>query len=146
MRRVDLAPVDAGDRHLARPARAEFGQGEADLAMHRVRGIGVLIPGFKPRLPMAVIASIDDAAQSGHILKQIDLAVLQPIFDAFGARRDADLTFSDEVQLEDLTICEDVQRGLSSGSYEPGRLNPLRENAVHHFHELLRDVYRADAD
>ncbi|MDI9240548.1 aromatic ring-hydroxylating dioxygenase subunit alpha [Lysobacter sp. LF1] len=61
------------------------------------------------------------------------------------ARRDADLAFSDEVQLEDLTICEDVQRGLSSGSYEPGRLNPLRENAVHHFHELLRAVYRADA-
>ena len=58
------------------------------------------------------------------------------------ARREADLAFSDEVQLEDLTICQDVQRGLASGSYEPGRLNPLRENAVHHFHELLRDAYR----
>jgi choline monooxygenase len=57
-------------------------------------------------------------------------------------RRLNDLNFSDEVQLEDLTICEDVQRGLSSGSYVPGRLNPLRENAVHHFHELLRRVYR----
>ena len=58
------------------------------------------------------------------------------------ARREADLAFSDEVQLEDLTICQDVQRGLASGSYVPGRLNPLRENAVHHFHELLRSVYR----
>lgn len=58
------------------------------------------------------------------------------------ARRLADLRFSDEVQLEDLTICEDVQRGLASGSYLPGRLNPLRENAVHHFHELLREAYR----
>jgi choline monooxygenase len=57
-------------------------------------------------------------------------------------RRLADLSFSDEVQFEDLTICEDVQRGLSSGSYQPGRLNPLRENAVHHFHEILRKVYR----
>lgn len=57
-------------------------------------------------------------------------------------RRLADLRFSDEVQFEDLTICEDVQRGLASGSYVPGRLNPLRENAVHHFHELLRGVYR----
>lgn len=57
-------------------------------------------------------------------------------------RRLADLGFSDKVQFEDLTICEDVQRGLSSGSYQPGRLNPLRENAVHHFHELLRRVYR----
>ena len=58
------------------------------------------------------------------------------------ARRTADLSFSDEVQVEDLTICEDVQRGLSSGSYVAGRLNPLRENAVHHFHELLRRIYR----
>lgn len=59
------------------------------------------------------------------------------------ARRAADLAFSDEVQLEDLTICQDVQRGLASGSYRPGRLNPLRENAVHHFHELLRAAYRS---
>ena len=61
------------------------------------------------------------------------------------ARRAADLSFSDEVQVEDLTICEDVQRGLSSGSYVAGRLNPLRENAVHHFHELLRATYRDGA-
>ncbi|QQP96253.1 aromatic ring-hydroxylating oxygenase subunit alpha [Lysobacter enzymogenes] len=61
------------------------------------------------------------------------------------ARREADRVFSDEVQIEDLTICEDVQRGLASGSYFSGRLNPLRENAVHHFHELLREAYRAAA-
>jgi choline monooxygenase len=59
------------------------------------------------------------------------------------ARRDADRAFSDEVQLEDLRICEDVQRGLASGSYVAGRLNPLRESGVHHFHELLRAAYRA---
>lgn len=64
--------------------------------------------------------------------------------EAAAQRRLADLSFSDEVQLEDLTICEDVQRGLSSGSYEPGRLNPLRENAVHHFHELVRAAWRRD--
>jgi choline monooxygenase len=58
------------------------------------------------------------------------------------ARRAADLAFSDEVQKEDLGICVDVQRGLASGSYVPGRLNPLRESAVHHFQELLRGAYR----
>ncbi len=66
--------------------------------------------------------------------------------DAGAARRAADIAFSDEVQKEDLTICEDVQRGLSSGSYVAGRLNPLRENAVHHFHELLRRAYRGAAE
>jgi choline monooxygenase len=58
------------------------------------------------------------------------------------ARRHADLAFSDEVQREDLGICEDVQRGFASGSYVPGRLNPVRETGVHHFHELLRAAYR----
>lgn len=56
-------------------------------------------------------------------------------------RRDRDLAFSDEVQKEDVDICEAVQIGLASGSYQAGRLNPLRENAVHHFHELLRQAY-----
>jgi choline monooxygenase len=58
------------------------------------------------------------------------------------ARRQADYDFSHLVQHEDIGICEHVQRGLASGSYEAGRLNPLRENAVHHFHELLRRAYR----
>jgi choline monooxygenase len=58
------------------------------------------------------------------------------------ARRDADRDFSDAVQLEDLRICEDVQRGLASGSYVAGRLNPLRESGVFHFQELLRAAYR----
>jgi choline monooxygenase len=61
-------------------------------------------------------------------------------------RRGADHEFSHQVQLEDVDICQLVQRGLESGSYVPGRLNPLRENAVHHFHELLRAAYRAHAD
>ncbi|WP_430388955.1 aromatic ring-hydroxylating oxygenase subunit alpha [Dyella sp. 20L07] len=58
------------------------------------------------------------------------------------SRRAKDVAFSDEVQDEDVTICQDVQRGLASGSYDAGRLNPLRENAVHHFHELVRRAYR----
>jgi len=62
------------------------------------------------------------------------------------ARRARDLAFSDEVQQEDVGMCEQVQRGLASGSYRAGRLNPLRENAVHHFHELLRRAYRDVAD
>lgn len=69
------------------------------------------------------------------------------IFDSYyaaadDAKREADLAFSDAVQHEDLSICEAVQRGLASGSYLPGRLNPLRETGVHHFHELLRAAYR----
>jgi choline monooxygenase len=59
------------------------------------------------------------------------------------ARAEADAAFSDEVQREDIGICEAVQRGLASGSYTPGRLNPLRESGLWHFHELLRAAWRA---
>ncbi|HET6545668.1 MAG TPA: aromatic ring-hydroxylating dioxygenase subunit alpha [Rhodanobacteraceae bacterium] len=59
------------------------------------------------------------------------------------ALRDEDRTFSDLVQRQDIAICERVQCGLASGSYRAGRLNPRRENGVHHFHELLRAAYRA---
>ena len=44
--------------------------------------------------------------------------------------------FSDEIQIEDIGICEAVQRGLASSTYESGRYSPQRENGVHHFHEL----------
>jgi choline monooxygenase len=65
-------------------------------------------------------------------------------FYAPGARDDHvdDIAFSDRVQHEDIAICEAVQRGLASGSYLAGRLNPVREQGVRHFHELLRAAYR----
>jgi choline monooxygenase len=62
---------------------------------------------------------------------------------AAAAQADADAQFSDDVQKEDSGICEAVQRNLASGSYVAGRLNPLRESGVWHFHELLRAAYRA---
>lgn len=57
-------------------------------------------------------------------------------------RRAQDLAFSDEVQVEDIVICERVQRGLASGSYHAGRISPKRESGVHHFHELIRRAWR----
>jgi len=46
------------------------------------------------------------------------------------------IAFSDEIQLEDIDICEAVQRGLRSSTYTAGRYSPSRENGVHHFHGL----------
>ena len=57
------------------------------------------------------------------------------------ARIAADQAFSDEVQVEDVTICEAVQQGLASGFYEAGRLCPKRESGVWHFQNLLRAAY-----
>jgi choline monooxygenase len=49
------------------------------------------------------------------------------------------VAFSDEVQQEDIGLCESVQRGLRSATYDRGRYSVRRENGVHHFHTLLRD-------
>jgi phenylpropionate dioxygenase-like ring-hydroxylating dioxygenase large terminal subunit len=76
------------------------------------------------------------------------------IFDYFyadtgsaGARREIeeDMKFADEVQREDIDMCERVQIGLESGAYHAGRLSPKRESGVHHFHELVRGSYREAA-
>jgi choline monooxygenase len=61
------------------------------------------------------------------------------------ARIAADQSFSDEVQAEDITICESVQKGLASGFYDAGRLCPKRESGVWHFQNLLRAAYADDA-
>jgi choline monooxygenase len=47
------------------------------------------------------------------------------------------IAFSDEVQQEDIGLCESVQRGLQSALYDRGRYSVKRENGVHHFHVLL---------
>jgi choline monooxygenase len=59
------------------------------------------------------------------------------------ARAERDRAFSDEIQLEDIHICEAVQKGLASGVYQPGRLSPKRESGVWHFQECLRRAYAA---
>ena len=49
------------------------------------------------------------------------------------------IEFSDEIQHEDIAICEAVQRGLRSSTYTSGRYSVKRENGVHHFHGLLTE-------
>ncbi|HYM60803.1 MAG TPA: SRPBCC family protein [Thermoanaerobaculia bacterium] len=50
------------------------------------------------------------------------------------------VAFSDEIQIEDIGICEAVQRGLRSRTYDSGRYSPQRENGVHHFHSLYAEA------
>ncbi len=52
------------------------------------------------------------------------------------------LAASDVVQQEDVDICESVQRGLGSSSYEKGRYSVKREHGEHHFHRLLATDFR----
>lgn len=70
------------------------------------------------------------------------LTVFDYYFDA--ALADCDPAFverslaaSDQVQQEDIAICESVQRGLGSSAYDTGLYAPSVEQAAYHFHRLL---------
>jgi choline monooxygenase len=68
------------------------------------------------------------------------------IFEWFsygGEVEQAAIDFSDEIQQEDIRICESVQKGLRSRSYSQGRFSVKRENGVHHFHGLLAEFLRS---
>jgi choline monooxygenase len=49
----------------------------------------------------------------------------------------ASIAVSEQIQGEDRTICESVQRGLTSRLYNMGRLSVRREAGEHLFHKLL---------
>ena len=54
------------------------------------------------------------------------------------------IAFSDEIQQEDIELCEWVQRGLQSKAYDRGRFSVLRENGVHHFQSLVHEFLTRD--
>lgn len=47
------------------------------------------------------------------------------------------IAVAEQVQREDIAICEEVQRGLRSRSFDTGRFSVRREAAGYHFHQLL---------
>lgn len=82
-----------------------------------------------------------------NVVKPVDTGHCDVIFDYFYTEIDSvdakariaeDFRFSDEVQKEDMTICESVQLGLNSGSYDVGRYVPQHEQALFSFHQYLR--------
>jgi len=54
------------------------------------------------------------------------------------------IAFSDEVQREDMEICNAVQRNLHSRAYQQGRFSVKRENGVHHFQMLVAEYLSKD--
>jgi choline monooxygenase len=75
------------------------------------------------------------------------------IFDFYFAQSPGDgaerfiadsIAVADQIQQEDAGICEEVQKGLASSSYDTGRFSVRRETAGYHFHRLLaRSLWEA---
>ncbi|HMK24171.1 MAG TPA: aromatic ring-hydroxylating dioxygenase subunit alpha [Terriglobales bacterium] len=52
----------------------------------------------------------------------------------------ASVRFSDEIQIEDVAICEAVQKNLHSRSYRRGRYSVKQEKGVHAFHRMYAEA------
>ena len=51
----------------------------------------------------------------------------------------ASVAFSDQIQMEDVAICETVQKNLHSRSYSRGRFSVKQEKGVHAFHRMYAE-------
>jgi choline monooxygenase len=65
------------------------------------------------------------------------LAVYDFFFEEGMQEADAMVAFIHQVQREDIIICESVQRGLSSGFHDQGKLMLQFENGIQHFQRLV---------
>ena len=54
----------------------------------------------------------------------------------------ASVEFSDQIQIEDIGICETVQKNLRSRSYSRGRFSVKQEKGVHAFHRMYAECMR----
>jgi choline monooxygenase len=52
----------------------------------------------------------------------------------------ASVEFSDQIQIEDVAICEAVQKNLRSRSYSRGRFSAKQEKGVHAFHRMYAEA------
>jgi choline monooxygenase len=66
--------------------------------------------------------------------------------DEMGGMIKEDMEYSHDIQMEDIEICELVQKGLKSKAYHKGRFSVQRENGVYHFQTLLKKVLGSYAD
>src|SRR5205085_191718 len=73
-------------------------------------------------------------AESCRVIFDFYFADTSPEREAF---RRQSMEVAHQIQLEDAAICEEVQLGLSSRSYDTGRFSVRREAAAYQFHRCL---------
>jgi choline monooxygenase len=93
-----------------------------------------------------VMFNIYDGLMDTNLVLPLGPDRCRVVFDFYFARTEGDeqkkfiaesIAVSHQIQLEDGGICEDVQRGLGSRSYDTARFSVRREGAEYHFNQLL---------
>jgi choline monooxygenase len=65
-----------------------------------------------------------------------------PEKDLGGPAAKASVEFSHQIQVEDIAICETVQKNLRSRSYQRGRYSIKQETGVHAFHRMYAEMMK----
>jgi choline monooxygenase len=123
---VQISPLDRGDN----PEVAAVRKGEAAYYIW-------IYPNFMINLYEGVMDTnlvLPEGANACRVIFDFYFADLS---EAAAAQRQQSMQVAHQVQLEDIGICEDVQRGLASRTYDTGRFSVRREAAGYHFHQLL---------
>jgi choline monooxygenase len=126
------------------PLRSASGQNSS---VRRVRsGAAAFYWWVFPNLMINVCGPVMDT----NLVLPIDAASCRVIFgfhfancsaEAEGFRQES-MAVAHQIQLEDIGICEDVQRGLASCTFVAGRFSVRRESAGYRFHRLIAGYLR----
>jgi choline monooxygenase len=123
-----LRPPRGGERHYL--------PGSQDDAQYYWVFPNLMLNCYQGQLQTNLILPLDE----GRTLTRFEwFALVAPEDPATDTRWQELVGFSDEIQAEDIGICEAVQRNLRSRAYLQGRYSVRRENGVHHFHQLLAE-------
>jgi len=132
--------IETGERFCLQSSPLVLHSSEGDTGALR-RGERALYYWIYPNLMINIYASVMDT----NLVIPRRVERTQIIFDYYfhdvslGAKQQnlASIAVSEQIQAEDVAICESVQRGLASRSYSAGRLSFRREAGEHLFHKLL---------
>jgi choline monooxygenase len=93
-----------------------------------------------------LMVNIYEGVMDTNLVLPLGLDACRVVFDFYFADRDGpeaqqfnaeSIRVGHQIQLEDIGICEEVQRGLASRAFVTGRFSVKREAAGYHFHQLL---------
>jgi len=127
-----IRPVKPGDGHDRRYVRSEEGEGDA---LYYWIFPNVMLNVYLDNTSINIILPVDH----DHTLTIFEWYFQQPGTGEGWESMQQIIAFSDQIQQEDIEICENVQRGLRSRAYDRGRFSVLRENGVHHFQSLVHE-------
>jgi choline monooxygenase len=138
--------VETGERYCLQSSPISTGKGDPQTASVR-KGDLALYYWIYPNFMINIYQGVMDT----NLVIPLAVDRTDVVFDYYFAdvsesarkRNLASIVVSEQIQAEDATICESVQRGLLSRAYDTGRLSVRREAGEHLFHRLLHADLKA---